>query len=41
MNTRVQLDAYFERVPGHVLTVVDQAYFEYIDEPDYPDCVAE
>jgi len=28
-------------VPEHVLTVVDQAYFEYIDDPDYPDAVAE
>jgi histidinol-phosphate aminotransferase len=41
MTTRAQLDAYFERVPEHVLTVVDQAYFEYIDRPDYPDAVAE
>jgi histidinol-phosphate aminotransferase len=24
-----------------VLTVVDQAYFEYIDDPDYPDAVTE
>jgi histidinol-phosphate aminotransferase len=39
MNTADELDAYFERVPAHVLTVVDQAYFEYIDRPDYPDAV--
>jgi histidinol-phosphate aminotransferase len=39
MNTRAELDAYFDRVPDHVLTVVDQAYFEYIDDPDYPDGV--
>ena len=39
MNTTGELDAYFERVPEHVLTVVDQAYFEYIDRPDYPDAV--
>ena len=39
MNTSAELDAYFERVPEHVLTVVDQAYFEYIDRPDYPDAV--
>src|SRR5438034_5773961 len=38
-NTRAELDAYFERVPEHVLTVLDQAYFEYIDDPDYPDGV--
>ena len=41
MTTREQLDAFFERVPEHVLTVLDQAYFEYIDRPDYPDGVAE
>jgi histidinol-phosphate aminotransferase len=41
MNTRSELDAYFGRVPPHVLTVVDQAYFEYVDEPEYPDAVEE
>jgi histidinol-phosphate aminotransferase len=41
MNPRAELDAYFERVPDHVLTVLDQAYLEYIDDPDYPDGVAE
>ncbi len=38
-NTRAELDAYFERAPEHVLTVLDQAYLEYIDDPDYPDGV--
>ena len=37
MNSRAQLDAYFERVPDHVLTVLDQAYFEYVDHPEYVD----
>jgi histidinol-phosphate aminotransferase len=41
MNTRAELDAYFAAVPEHVLTVVDQAYFEYIEEPDYPDAIEE
>jgi histidinol-phosphate aminotransferase len=41
MTKRDELDAYFERVPEHVLTVVDQAYFEYIDDPEYPDAIAE
>jgi histidinol-phosphate aminotransferase len=40
-NTRAELDAYFERVPEQVLTVLDQAYFEYIDDPDYPDGIEE
>jgi histidinol-phosphate aminotransferase len=37
MNTRAELDDYFDRVPEHVLTVLDQAYAEYIDDPDYAD----
>jgi histidinol-phosphate aminotransferase len=36
-NTRAELDAFFGRVPEHVLVVLDQAYFEYIDDPDYAD----
>lgn len=39
MNTVDELDRYFDAVPPHVLTVVDQAYFEYIDRVDYPDAV--
>jgi histidinol-phosphate aminotransferase len=39
MNTTHELDRYFSVVPEHVLTVVDQAYFEYIDRDDYPDAV--
>jgi histidinol-phosphate aminotransferase len=38
-NTRAELDAWFARVPDHVLTVLDQAYFEYVDRPDYADGV--
>ena len=30
------MDAYFQRVPDHVLTIVDEAYFEYVTDPDYP-----
>ena len=41
MSTRAELDAYFDRVPGHVLTVLDQAYFEYVDHPEYPDGIEE
>jgi histidinol-phosphate aminotransferase len=41
MNTRAELDDYFARVPDHVLTVLDQAYFEYVDHPDYPDGIEE
>jgi histidinol-phosphate aminotransferase len=39
MNTRAELDAFFDRVPEGILVVVDQAYFEYIDDPGYPDAI--
>ena len=41
MNTRVELDEYFDAIPEHVLTVLDQAYFEYIGDPEYPDGIEE
>jgi histidinol-phosphate aminotransferase len=40
-NTRAELDRYFDRVPDHVLTVLDQAYFEYLDDPDYANGIAD
>ena len=40
-NSRAQLLEFFERVPEHVLTVLDQAYFEYIDDAEYADGVEE
>jgi histidinol-phosphate aminotransferase len=41
MTGRAELNRYFARVPAHVLTVVDQAYLEYVDDPDYPDAIEE
>lgn len=35
--TRRELDEYFEIVGDRVLTVLDQAYQEYVDRADYPD----
>ena len=40
-NGRDELASFLDRVPGHVLVVLDQAYFEYIDDPDYADGIAE
>jgi histidinol-phosphate aminotransferase len=40
-STREELDEYFAHVPPHVLTVIDQAYYEYIADPDYPDAIEE
>ena len=41
MIPRDAVDHYFGRVPGHVLTVLDEAYFEYVEEPDYGDGIEE
>jgi histidinol-phosphate aminotransferase len=38
---RAEVETWFERVPAHVLTVLDEAYFEYLDDPDYPDGIEE
>ncbi|HZQ65686.1 MAG TPA: histidinol-phosphate transaminase [Gaiellaceae bacterium] len=40
-NTRAELDSFLDRVPGHVLVVVDQAYREFVVDPDYPDAIEE
>jgi histidinol-phosphate aminotransferase len=40
-NTRAELDHFLDRVPPHVLVVLDQAYREYVDDPDYPDAIDE
>jgi histidinol-phosphate aminotransferase len=34
---RRALEAYLDRVPDHVVTVLDQAYQEYVMDPDGPD----
>jgi histidinol-phosphate aminotransferase len=36
---RNELHDFLRRVPPHALAVVDEAYFEYVDAPDYPDAV--
>ena len=41
MISRAEVETYFERVPDHVLTVLDEAYFEYVVEDDYPDGIEE
>ncbi len=40
-NGRDELASFLDRVPEHVLVVLDQAYFEYIDDPEYADGIAE
>lgn len=36
---RAELEAFLDTVPERVIVVVDEAYFEYVDEPDYPNTV--
>ncbi|MCS7301407.1 MAG: histidinol-phosphate transaminase [Fimbriimonadales bacterium] len=33
---REELERFLERIPAHVLVILDEAYFEYVDHPDYP-----
>lgn len=32
-----ELRAFLDEVPSRVLVVLDEAYFDYVEEPDYPD----
>ncbi len=36
-NTRAAVEHFLSRVPEDVIVVLDEAYFEYVEEPDYPD----
>jgi len=40
MITRGELERFLSRVSSDVLVVIDEAYGEYVDSPDYPDTVA-
>jgi histidinol-phosphate aminotransferase len=33
---RRDFEAFMKRAPDHALVVLDEAYFEYVDDPDYP-----
>jgi histidinol-phosphate aminotransferase len=34
---RDRLESFLEQVPPDVLTILDEAYFEFVDDPDFPD----
>ena len=38
--TRGELDTFLGKVPENVIVVLDEAYFEYMNEADYPDGIA-
>jgi len=35
-NTRAEVESLLDRLPGDALLVLDEAYFEYADHPDFP-----
>jgi len=37
---RATLRRFLEALPAHVIAVVDEAYSEYVDEPEFPDATA-
>jgi histidinol-phosphate aminotransferase len=41
MVTRAALERFLDALPAHVLPVLDEAYFEYVDDPEYPDGAGE
>jgi histidinol-phosphate aminotransferase len=41
MISRAEVGAFLAAVPAHVLTVLDEAYHEYVEEPEYPDGIEE
>ena len=41
MTARDDLLRVVDEAPEHVLTVVDEAYFEYVEDPSFPDAIEE
>ena len=41
MTPRADVERFLDAVPDHVLTIVDEAYFEYVDDPSFPDVIEE
>jgi len=41
MTPRDDLLRFLDAVPDHVLTVVDEAYFQYVEDPSFPDTIEE
>jgi len=41
MTRREDLLRFLDAVPEHVLTVIDEAYFQYVEDPSFPDAIEE
>jgi len=39
INTRQQIERLLDRLPERALCVLDEAYYEYIEDPDYPQSI--
>jgi histidinol-phosphate aminotransferase len=39
-NTEAELRAFMNKVPENVLVVIDEAYYEYVEAPDYPQTIS-
>ncbi len=37
MNTQEELERFLQQLPPDILVVIDQAYLEYVENPDFPD----
>ncbi len=37
--TAQQVGEFMQAIPDHVIVGFDEAYYEYVDDPDYPDCL--
>jgi len=35
-NTRDEFEAFLDAIPANVIVAIDEAYYEYVDAPDYP-----
>ncbi|HMK61877.1 MAG TPA: histidinol-phosphate transaminase [Dissulfurispiraceae bacterium] len=40
INRKAEFEAFMRRVPDGVLIVMDEAYFEYVRDPEYPDSLS-
>lgn len=40
INTKDEMEEFIQKIPDHVIVVVDQAYYEYVIRHDYPDCLS-
>ncbi len=37
INRKDEFESFMDKVPEGVLVIVDEAYYEYVEDPDYPD----